>query len=80
ATQSLGKAVKVSVMSERLSYSSQGTYHATGIGNLNVFERMQGNVENIVPLSIIALLMVLFVSVPLWILKSSLKSKVKTKD
>ena len=77
ATQSLGLAVKVSVMSELLIYSSQGTSHATGIGILIVFERMQGSVENIIPLSIIALLMVLFVSVPLWILKSRLKAETK---
>ncbi len=75
STQSLGLAVKVSVMSELLIYSSQGTSHSTGIGILIVFERFNGSVENVVPLSIIALLMVLMLSVPLWIVTRKFKNQ-----
>ena len=76
STQSLGLAVKVSVMSELLIYSSQGTSHALGIGIQIVFERSQGDVENIVPLSLIALMMVLLISIPLWLWKRHLKKTV----
>jgi ABC-type nitrate/sulfonate/bicarbonate transport system permease component len=68
--QSLGLSMKVSVMSEILtnSSSSQG-----GIGGLIQESQMYASMKEIIAYSIIAVLMVLIIDIPLYLVKKNVK-------
>ncbi len=71
--QSLGLSMKVSVMSEILtnSSSSQG-----GIGGLIQNAQMFASMEEIMAYSIIAVIMVLIIDIPLYVVKRTLKKHI----
>jgi len=68
--QSLGLSLKVSVMSEILTANSSAR---AGIGGLISLTRQDGNIEEVMAYALIALLLMLFIDIPYFLLRKERK-------